>query len=944
MINFKFIAIQENLIEKIFQNEIKDKTIIVFPNNNSRNIGLEILQTEWKFQDILLLTMEDIYNLLSLTDKPCLQDAKRLLMFYQSLNSEIKEKYNLTDYFSFISFGNSFFGLFQELREESISLEIVEEKLYYQGFLTEWQSATWQDMLLMRKEYEIYLQNTDYNDIIFTETNFEAAKEYLSGYDNIVFANQFYFSESEKTMLKLLSEKKEVTLYFQMSEDMVDKQNFKVKDFFSYQFIDNKRIKKLHLYSAANDFAMLNRTIEVLETENIKTVVDYDFYKHSWFNFLSNEKFAKPQSYPFINSEIYRFFQGLLNIFSSVKYVVERKKYLFPLQEIFSYFVENDYSALFSSEKVAKNDFIDFFIKLSNKGYLYFDPFEISFLIKETSCPNIQNKFIYFADLIKKLLKIRQMNDLISLIDVEDGIMINSICNPDSLGYTDLAEIFYEILSNIHGIEDFGIVRDWKEIFPSTPSQPIIINLLRFFVEFLKPSLVSFQSETQGQIKFCTLLDTRNIVYENLVFLNVTEGILPKAKSVDFLFNEKQREIIGLKTYDDIRQREKYYFMRLILSTRECHIFYTENEDENVEKSSFVEELEIIFPNIINRYQCEDKGYVEMWEDKKFQVDKSFSKSVKDVISPISHDFCILPSSFDTDFQTPFVIKLNTYTISELIRDPFYWFINSNLGFKRFQYPVKDRLDNKILGIIVHTFLEKIFLLIKANIMNNQSEKGKRFISLGQYREGLNDKNLDEVYQELIYKQNIYKFPHDFSGKYFEKVLFPIVKKRIKSFFLESELVNISDNSIVNMEILIPETLFLETDDYKVFLSGKPDMVITTLDNQAISTQKINHIIDFKTGKEDKSQLYLYQWLLSKNTEESQSFEYDMRFFSIFNTAIIKPLQEEEEAIIKIQDKLKETLDICNKLGYFYPKLKSEKIKYFEISRIDLYQKTKNNI
>ena len=937
MITTKFIKFQENLIEIIIKSSLTDKTVIIFPSNKSRNLAMEALQEFWSFQDISMITMEDLYKLTSLSEKPLLQDAKRYLLFYKSLNPELKEKYNLADFFASISFSDQFFNLFKELREECVSLHTIEEKLISEGFFADWQQDTWLDMNQMYNEYSEFLKNTGFNDLIFTEINYEAVKMFFSDFDNIIFANQFYFSNSEKHLIKLLSDNKNISLYFQLPEKLMNDNTLSVKDFTLSDLLENDIEKKIYLYSAPNDFSMLKKAVDILETEKITTIVDYDFYKHSWFKLLSNDKFSLPQGYSFQNSEIFQFFQTLLNLLNSMQYLENKKKFLLPLQDVFNAFNYNYFCKYFinlkdtnsDSELILSNDLDIFFRKLSQKNYLYLDPYNIEKFLQMTDSEEIKNGFMKFSELFKKLLATEQMNQLIDLIDSENGIEIKKICSQDSIDYTDLIENFYETLSNIYTIEDFKIVTDWKEIFIHSPQQPVIKSLLKFFIDFIKPSVVSFESESQGKIHFITLVDTRNLKFDKILFLNVTEGILPKAKSIDFLFNEKQRQIIGLKTYDEVRLREKYYFFRTILCTENSHLFYIENEDENTEKSSFIEEIEIYLNKQLEKQKCTDCGYLDF-----YQIQKTDSLKIKEKLSSLG--FYLIPSDFEKDFKVPYTIKLNTYTYSELIRDPMQWFFNSNLGFKNFVYPEKDRLNPKITGIIAHALIEKIFrklLLSKADTS----------ISLGIFKNALNDKNLDDIYQELIFEQYLYQFPHDFSGKYFQNILFPFIKRSIKLFFLEKEISALNDNSIVKMEFLLPESLFLQTSDYNVYISGKPDMLIMDNSNE----QSKNYIIDFKTGKVMKEQVFIYQWLLSKKIEKEREIGladdslYSLSFFSVLEPEAKNSMEAKNDSIEIYQEKLKYILDLCLQYGYFYPKGKSDREKFIDISRMNIFRQDK---
>ena len=918
--NFRFLDFTDDVINTVMEESTAEKTTIIFPNHNSKNIASQIMQDIWQFTDTNLVTMQDINELLACNEKPPLQDAKRYLMFYQSIKEEYKEKYNLPDYFTAMSFVNQFLNLFMECREECLEIDEIAEKLQTKSFLADWQEETWRDLLSIREDYQKYLHDTDFDDLIFVPLNFETVEMYLAEYENIVFANQFYFTQSEKQLIKRLDKTKNITLYFQAPESMIDKEKLEMN-----KEIDISKIKtkpKIHLYSATNDFSQLNKVIEVVDRENIQTIVDYDFFDAHWFRMLSNELFALPQTYPIENSEIYQFFKTLLNLLSEMKYVPTQKTLLIPLSDIFHAVNCSCFHDYFFQTELSVT--MQLFHKLAQRGILYIDPFNLKTIYDATDNADIIEGFTKFTTLIKNLLKIKQLNELIDQIDTNDGINIKNICRQDTLDFTNLLDTFYEKLANLYTIEEFEIVTDWKTIFHASPQKPLIVSILKFLIQFIKQEKVAFNTENTGQIRFTTLNDTRNIKYQKLLIMNATEGILPKAKAIDFVFNEKQRETIGLKTYSDVRAREKYYFLRAVLNSEQVHIFYTENEDENIEKSSFVEEIEIYCTENIKTEICDDIGYGEFYDNEN-----DTEETIENAENMADINFYTIPANFDTDFAAPHIIRLNTYSIMEIIKDPMKWFINTNLAFRDQIYPEKDMLSPKIVGTIAHSFIERIY---KKEIEHANTNT----ITMKQFKEALHPKNCDKIFEEMIYGNFLYKFPHDFSGKYFENILYPFLKENILKFFLIDEMANIDDDSTIKMEFAPPETMLLKTDNYTVYIAGKLDMLIT--EDQPETTT--HFIIDFKTGEENYSQLYIYQHLLQNMLENTdKQIIYKLKFFSLLNKDQKKAKENDCNSIEELIQKLKNALDICyQKQCYPYPKAISNRNEFADISRINIFR------
>jgi len=911
MIEYKFVKIKEDIIDAVLKSTLKSKAIIVFPNHKSKNFALSKLFDSWHFEEVNIVTIDEFKNQMTLSEKPILQDAKRYILFFKSLNQDIKDKYHLHDYFSAIGFINNFFELFTELQDECVDILTIEEKLISQGFLAQWQQDTWSDLFFIYQEYRAFLDNTAFTDRVFIgfHENNIVLNSFLDKYEKFVFVNQYYFSKTEKEIIKKISNKRKIEIFYQIPEKLVDKKMLSISSFTLQDLISDEN-PCIFLYSNLNDFTQLNQTIGIIDKNNINTIVDYDCYSSSWFYFLSREKFALPSSVPFQTTEIYNFFKALLNIINSMLFLEKEKKYLIPVHEVFSAFNNHFFRDYFTlpdtfniEEKKEKNInevtsenfdilyvFTKFYQSVTLKNILYFDPFNIDPFLSITDDLLIKSTFKKFADLLCRMMNVNQMNQLIDLFDEEDGIYIEDICLKYSKEHTDLLDKFYEGVSNIYSIEELNIITNWYEIFPHNKHKPFVYNLLSFFLEYLKPITIMNQPEKHGQINIVTLVDTRNMIYPKVVFMNVIEGILPKAKAIDFLFNDKQRKLIGLKTYEDIRQREKYYFYRAILSSEESYILYLENEDQNVEKSSFIEELEIYLGSNIKKYICDDIGYIDYYSNNNLVIPHNVDKKTSQRKSIIS-----LPADFSNDFKEPFIISMSVTGLLQFLKNPLLWYLNTYLNFSKNNLIENDSMNPKILGVFTHSFVENLYRMVSS----------KKSVSLEMFKRSITDENMDKVFSLMTKNSNLYNFPHDFSGKYFEHVLFQRIKEKLKSFFYSDRIAEISGQSNIVLEFNVPKKLFLENEKYKIYLSGKPDMMISD-----VST-KTKYIIDIKTGKKDDDQLYLYEWLLKNDNE----WFYKLFFLELLNDTK-NSITPSIKGVMEIQKRLVEVLDKCIKIGY----------------------------
>ncbi|MFQ5905122.1 MAG: PD-(D/E)XK nuclease family protein [bacterium] len=106
---------------------------------------------------------------------------------------------------------------------------------------------------------------------------------------------------------------------------------------------------------------------------------------------------------------------------------------------------------------------------------------------------------------------------------------------------------------------------------------------------YVKGIRVPFPGTPLKRFQIMGFLETRNLVFDTVYFMDTNEGVLPASRKEDTLLPMAVRKELGLPTY---RQREdiaRYYFENLIAGAKEVHIFY--REDEGREKSRLVERL-----------------------------------------------------------------------------------------------------------------------------------------------------------------------------------------------------------------------------------------------------------------------------------------------------------------------------------------------------------------
>ena len=109
------------------------------------------------------------------------------------------------------------------------------------------------------------------------------------------------------------------------------------------------------------------------------------------------------------------------------------------------------------------------------------------------------------------------------------------------------------------------------------------------FKKYIATSYTPFTGTPLRGVQVLGFLETRNLKFENVLFLDANEGILPDTTREDSFLPFKARQILGLPTYLDREEIMFYTFDTLVGGAKQCHLFYVENDEK--ERSRFVEKL-----------------------------------------------------------------------------------------------------------------------------------------------------------------------------------------------------------------------------------------------------------------------------------------------------------------------------------------------------------------
>ncbi|MEA2095938.1 MAG: PD-(D/E)XK nuclease family protein [Candidatus Cloacimonadota bacterium] len=900
----KYIPLNQNILHEALNELDSGKCLLLFPTRKSKQEAQKLYQPDWDFYEHKFLTMDEWKEEIFHSKLPILKEEKRTLMFYRALSKENKDFFRIKTYFQSIELANNFFSFWEEIAEEMISEDDIDEVLFSKNTANDWQHNTFQQLLQIKEQYFKLLRKEQFSDTIFLHEINDI--QFELNFDKIVVVNQFYFTELEKNILHKFDEK--VVIYLQIPPKFYNEEDLTFKENFDAGVLQSVLKQKVRVITSSEQFQMIGDLLSTIDLQQKNTIIDFKFNSRSYAGFLSREYYSISNNLPFSGTSLFRFFQTLQDLLHSI--VWEGTPFLLSLQELLNAALSDDFLEVFENDKNKHEQIRTFLFKCIDNDIQYLD---LDYFTKHEE---------KFRDVFKKIfnliVEVRKIDSITALINfIENHINIEKLTENKN-AKTDILKVFYELLSDFASIEQIELIANWNQIFPRN----ISVNLWQLFLDYMKPKQIKYSLKNQfdNRVQVTSLQDTRNLHFENVYVLNAIEGILPATKHIQFLFSENQRKKLSLKTYEDIKLRDKYYFYRLLATSHNVTVFTRTNLEENIEVSSFIEELKLF--DLIDE--------VELPEADLYQ--QIFTAILKDNGHPlpnqneISADFFSIP--FDKADLNNNEFPLSFYKWEKLKKDPFAFYLEFITDLKKRDPLLSQDFSNKLIGTISHSVFTKIWERLIEVYHGNKMHHNFVF-NTKQY--------VDQAIEHFIKYKMKYISPHNYSENYFRNIFIPILKDGIANFFyrLHNDL-KFTDEHIT----VFPETgkteqkKFFKLDDIEISLRGRADLRIH-------SAKDIPHIFDYKTGsmnagkiKRYNEQLQFYEFIsyLIDSPEIEQKIQSHLFF-------VEQKIMTELTKRIDLKDTIQEVLQNIIESGFALAD-KKDTYEDIEITRRDLKMKT----
>ncbi len=578
--------------------------LVVFPGKRpSHFLRVEISKKVKKsFVPPLTLSMDEfidfIFEKMYSKRKIELIDAISILYKIQSTSPAPIGKDNFMSPDGFFLLGLQIFNDLEELYIEQINIHQLKD---FDSFISDNIPLSKKNLQSISYFYEKFYKEVDYLGYSTRSSRYKSVSEnisetFLNNFKKIIFAGFFALTHSERRIFKKLLSLKNSFFIFQEGKGLKEK----IKDLDPSVIIEEpKNINPdIHFYSVPDthgEVYALNSILEnkpVKDITNIKTVIVLPSSEtlfpllRQGLNDLNENEYNISLGYPLYRTPLYGFLNNLMELINSMnnnliyiphymrfvlhpytkniyfKGIAEITRIIFhSLEEIFTEQRTRTFLSLYDIEREASH-IVD---KISG------DDKEINIEEIEAHIRNIhQNtieKFISFHD-IKDFAK--KCREVIEFIYNSSTAKLHPLFHPFTEAFIiQLDKLGNSLMNNIS--------------FEKTSTY------FTFFRKYIMNCRAPFEGTPLRGLQILGFLETRNIKFDQVFFLDANEGIIPDTKKEDSLLPFRVKKMLGIPTYLDRDKITAYYFDVLLKGAKEVHIFFIENDKK--ERSRFVERL-----------------------------------------------------------------------------------------------------------------------------------------------------------------------------------------------------------------------------------------------------------------------------------------------------------------------------------------------------------------
>lgn len=381
---------------------------------------------------------------------------------------------------------------------------------------------------------------------------------------------------------------------------------------------------------------------------------------------------------------------------------------------------------------------------------------------------------------------------------------------------------------------------------PSQEGEPSLLDeirelrTLRLIVRRLLETVsLPFHGQPVTEIQVIGVLETRLLDFDNLLVLNVEEGVLPRVPADNSFIPYYLRKAYGMQTSDEEASIYAYNFFRLLRRPEHVSLLFTDTTAGTSKRS---------MSRFIMQILTNPSDYV---------VDADHKKRLTEDNTVAQRPLNPVTTSLLKEKKGKDVVSISPSAINTYLQCPRRFYYGNVLGLRE-QSDTTAVLPVNDMGSLIHAFVQAAYLLI-IGVPEGEKEFAPTKITRDMIqafldKPELRDKVIDMAYQEL--NDDYAKHHLDAANKQ------PFLREEhlIETKVAEQNMRKVLENDqkqdfyLVSMEhdYRITETVnYHDNQQQKVLLGGKIDRLDIVRDNGRWTLR----VLDYKTGRYDAAKL-----------------------------------------------------------------------------------------
>lgn len=574
------------------------KKLLVFPTSRAIRDYISKQKSNNTLLPFILTIDEFLKKSISLSNLKYCEEEHRVLFLNEAIKNIDIKKLGISDNFTkFLKQSDYIYRFFLELASEKVEIEEIQNVDTYDFYLEHLEI-----LKAIKKKYIEILENNSYVDKINLDKHYEINKIFLDKFQDIELHFEGYFTKVEFEIVEKISQK-----------------------------IDTKIIFYSNSYN--------QKSLEVFKNLNINLKIDYKYKIDLTNKIIIDEEEIKSL---LENYEI-KGFSSRLNQIAYIKSCIE-KSVLNGVNPKGIALVLPDESFVSSIELFDDERYFNYAMGKSIKNKeLYQISNAIYLYLSEDEEKNISN--ISYLKIDKEF------------IDKSIKPFWNKVTNKEL--FVSITDFIKQKEKNIELIEKYDeLLYKLNITLFSNENKILLKDVYKIFLQ--KLSSITLDDINSGKITVLGLLETRAVSFDTVIVCDFNESYIPKISVKDKFLSTRLKQLANLPTQFDRESLQKYYYKRLISSSKNVFISYVNSETNQI--SRFANEL--FEKNIAT--DTNDSFYKHILYDNH-----RISYFDEDIISKIDlTKFIWSATSFKNfleckrRFYLQYILKINEHTIS----------------------------------------------------------------------------------------------------------------------------------------------------------------------------------------------------------------------------------------------------------------------------------------